>query len=300
MNDLKPRLQRLQNLPGAATVSVLRLDELDTYVTGNKGYKLKHNLLQMQAEGHERLLTFGGAYSNHLVAVAAAGRRLRIETIGVVRGELYEPLNPRLSFAASCGMHLHAMSRDDYRHKASEQILSRLRATYGDFYCIPEGGSNALGVRGCEEISDFLTWQSSAEKRLVALACGTGSTMAGLIRGLNKLCAFGVEVVGISVINAPGVITEAVSSWLYADGESCRIGWRTIDDCHFGGYAKTSQELNDFVAQYSGLHDIPLEPTYSGKLFWWLNRELQSGQLQEGAEVILIHSGGIFPDSNSQ
>ena len=148
MNDLKPRLQRLQNLPGAATVSVLRLDELDTYVTGNKGYKLKHNLLQMQAEGHERLLTFGGAYSNHLVAVAAVGRRLGLETIGVVRGEFNEPLNPRLSFAASCGMQLHAMSRAEYRHKASEQILSRLRATYGDFYCIPEGGAmhSALGV----------------------------------------------------------------------------------------------------------------------------------------------------------
>ena len=298
MHDLKPRLQRLQYLPDAAAVSVLRLDELDPYVTGNKGYKLKHNLLQMQAEGHARLLTFGGAYSNHLVAVAAIGRRLGIETIGVVRGELNEPLNPRLSFAVSCGMHLHAMSRADYWHKASEQILARLRAKYGDFYCIPEGGSNTLGVRGCEEISDFLTWESSAEKRLVALACGTGSTMAGLIRGLTKRCALNIEVVGISVINAPGVIERAVSSWLHEDGESCRIAWRTVDDCHFGGYAKTSPELSEFVAQYSGFHDIPLEPVYSGKLFWWLNRELQSGQLQEGAEVILIHSGGIFPDSN--
>ena len=153
-------------------------------------------------------------------------------------------------------------------------------------------------MRGCEEISDFLTWESSAEKRLVALACGTGSTMAGLIRGLTRRCALNIEVVGISVINAPGAIARAVSSWLYEDGESCRIVWRTIDDCHFGGYAKSSPELSDFVAQYSGLHDIPLEPIYSGKLFWWLNRELQSGQLQEGAEVILIHSGGIFPDSN--
>ena len=153
-------------------------------------------------------------------------------------------------------------------------------------------------MRGCEEISDFLTWESSAEKRLVALACGTGSTMAGLIRGLTKRCALGIEVVGISVINAPGVIERAVSSWLHEDGESCRIVWRTIDDCHFGGYAKTSPELSEFVAQYSGLHDVPLESVYSGKLFWWLNRELQSGQLQEGAEVILIHSGGIFPDSN--
>ena len=140
MHDLRPLLQRLQSLPDSAAVSVLRLDEFDPYVTGNKGYKLKHNLLQMQAEGHVRLLTFGGAYSNHMVAVAAIGRRLGIETIGVVRGGLNEPLNPRLSFAVSCGMHLHAMSRADYWHKASEQTLTRLRATYGDFYCIPEGG----------------------------------------------------------------------------------------------------------------------------------------------------------------
>ena len=113
MNDLKPCLQRLLSLPNAAAVSVLRRDELDPYVTGNNGYKLKHNLLLMQAEGHARLLTFRGAYSNHLVAVAAVGRRLGIETIRVVRGEFNEPLNPRLSFAVSCGMHLHAMSRAD-------------------------------------------------------------------------------------------------------------------------------------------------------------------------------------------
>ena len=106
MNDLKSRLQRLQYLPDAAGVSVLRLDELDPYVTWNKGYKLKHNLLRMQAEGHARLRTFGGAYSKHLVAVAAIGRRLGIEAIGIVRGELNEPLNPRLSFEVSCGMHL--------------------------------------------------------------------------------------------------------------------------------------------------------------------------------------------------
>ena len=188
------------------------------------------------------------------------------------------------------------LNRADYQRKESEQILSGLRATYGDFYCIPEGGSNALGVRGCEEITDFLRWGSSAEKRVVALACGTGSTMAGLIRGLTMRNAKGVEVVGISVINAPGVMQDAVSSWLDNGADSCVIRWRTIDDCHFGGYAKTSPELRDFVATYSSLHDMPLEPVYTGKLFWWLNRELQSGQFQEDTEVILIHSGGLFAD----
>ncbi len=296
MDNPQPRLQRLHTSPGAATVSVLRLDEIDPYVTGNKGFKLKHNLLKLQAEGHARLLTFGGAYSNHLVAVAAAGQRLGIETIGVVRGELIEPLNPRLSFALRCGMRLHAMTRADYHRKESEQTLSGLRATYGDFYCIPEGGSNALGVRGCEEITDFLSWGSLAVRRVVAMACGTGSTMAGLIRGLTMRGANDIEVVGISVINAPGLMEGAVSSWLDNDADSCGVRWWTIDDCHFGGYAKTSPELRDFVVTYSSLHDIPLEPVYTGKLFWWLNRELQSGQLQEDTEVILIHSGGLFPD----
>ena len=298
MNNLQPRLQRLNTLPNAATVSVLRLDELDPYVTGNKSFKLKYNLLKLQAEGHGRLLTFGGAYSNHLVAVAAAGQRLGIETIGVVRGEVAEPLNPRLRFASRCGMRLHAMSRADYQHKESEQILSALHGTYGDFYCIPEGGCNALGVMGCEEISDFLAWGSSAKKRVVALACGTGSTMAGLIRGLSARSASGIEVVGISVINAPGIMASAVSSWLHDDSGSCGIMWRTIDDCHFGGYAKTSPDLRHFVAEYSSVHNIPLEPVYTGKLFWWLNRELESGQLQEGTEVTLIHSGGLFPAGN--
>ena len=299
VNNLQPRLQRLHTLPGAVSVPVLRLDELDPYVTGNKGFKLKHNLLKLQAEGRSRLLTFGGAYSNHLVAVAAAGQRLGIDTIGVVPGELIGPLNPRLRFALRCGMRLHAMTRADYQHKESEQILSGLHAAYGDFYFIPEGGSNALGVRGCEEISDFLTWGSCAEKRVVALACGTGATMAGLIRGLTTRGAKGIEVVGISFINAPGAMASAVSSWLRDDAGSSGITWRTIDDCHFGGYAKTSPELCDFVDKYSGLHDIPLKPVYTGKLSWWLNRELHAGELQEGTEVILIHSGGLFPDSNS-
>ena len=139
MDNPQPRLQRLHTLPGAATVSVLRLDEIDPYVTGNKGFKLKHNLLKLQAEGHARLLTFGGAYSNHLVAVAAAGQRLGIETIGVVRGELIEPLNPRLSFALRCGMRLHAMTRADYQRKESEQILSGLARNLWRFLLHPGG-----------------------------------------------------------------------------------------------------------------------------------------------------------------
>ena len=295
MTELRPRLQRLQSMPGACPISVLRLDELDPYVTGNKGFKLKHNLLRLQLHDRTRLLTFGGAYSNHLVAVAAAGQRLGIETIGVVRGELNEPLNPRLAFASNCGMKLVAMTRADYRRKESDLILETLRGQHGDFYLIPEGGSNALGVRGCEEIADFLDWRTPAKKRVVALACGTGSTMAGVIRGLAAKNTSGIEVIGISSINAPGAVAKAVSSWLKQDNEPSGVKWRVVDDCHFGGYAKSSLELTDFISNFADSHDIQLEPVYTGKLFWWLNREIQSGQLKEGTEVILIHSGGLFP-----
>ena len=118
--------------------------------------------------------------------------------------------------------------------------------------------------------------------------------MAGLIKGLTKCCALARKVVGVSVINAPGVIAGAVSPWLHEDVESCRIVLWTIDDCHFGGYARARPELSDFFAQYSGLNDIPLEPVYSSRLSWRLNLELQSEQIQEGAGVTLIHSGGVF------
>ena len=156
-----------------------RDDLIHPQISGNKWRKLKYNLLEAHQQGHHTLLTFGGAYSNHLYAVAAAGREFGFRTIGLVRGEETSPLNPTLTFAQTCGMHLQYVSRDQYRHKADASWLVSLRQQYGDFYLLPEGGSNAQAVRGVAELvaEIDLSWS------YLCCPCGTGGTLAGLVAG---------------------------------------------------------------------------------------------------------------------
>ena len=293
-----PRLQRLHSPEFArhqVSVSVLRLDEINPLITGNKWFKLKLNLEEMGRQGHTQLLSFGGAYSNHLMAVAAAGQHFGLRTIGVIRGELVHPLNPALQFAVDHGMTLTSVSRSHYREKDSPEFIDSLKKQWGEFYLIPEGGSNALGVKGCEEIAAHLQWGEEAAQRKVALACGTGATMAGLLRGLAISQPSDLELIGVAVLKAPGYMAESVSGWLSGSDLAAGLSWRIDDDSHFGGYARTSVELDRFIADFSARHGIPLEPVYTGKLFWRMMQEIRDGRFSPGTEIILIHSGGFVP-----
>ena len=150
------------------SVNVLRLDKCHPQLAGNKWYKLKYNLLEFQQQPDLPILSFGGAYSNHLYALAAAGKLFGMRTIGVVRGEMPEPLNPVLAFAREQGMTLLPVSRGDYRRKQEPGFLEGLRVRFGDFHLLPEGGSNSLAIKGCEEIASLLKWHKAGSKQVVA------------------------------------------------------------------------------------------------------------------------------------
>lgn len=294
-----PRLQRLTASyldQRDIRLSVLRLDEINPLVFGNKWFKLKHNLLASQEQGFSRLLSFGGAYSNHLMAVAAAGQHYGLETIGVVRGELVRPLNPVLQFAADRGMQLHGISRSHYRQKDSPDFQEALSSRWGNFYLIPEGGSNALGVKGCKEIASLFAWDSDARRHLLAMACGTGATMAGIIQGAAATSATDLEILGVSVLKAPGYMSRNVSRWLDPDKLPSTLSWRIDDDSHFGGYARSNPELGRFISDFGEAHGIPLEPVYTGKLFWRLDQDIRSGRIAPGTDIIALHTGGYIPN----
>lgn len=280
------------------SLKVLRLDLIDPLLGGNKWFKLQRNIEAIRAAGNPRVLTFGGAWSNHLRAVAAAGQRFGFETVGLVRGELVEPLNPSLCLARGCGMHLQAMTRSDYRRKHEPDMLAWLEQEFGPHYLIPEGGSNAAGVQGCEMLADYLCWDHSAGHRVVALACGTGATMAGLIRGLQGKKQV-VHVLGVAVLKADGYIPDQVRRWL--GEESARpVSWQVIEDAHCGGYARSSVELEMFLEEFAGCSDMPVEPVYTGKLLFALHRQLGRGRFLPGTEIILLHTGGILPGNSRE
>jgi 1-aminocyclopropane-1-carboxylate deaminase len=259
-------------------------------IHGNKWFKLKHNIAYILQQGISRVLSFGGAYSNHIRALAALGEQLGIETIGVIRGERVEPLNPVLEFAERCGMGLTFVDRAAYRRKAELAMLDSLRQRFGEFYLLPEGGSNALGVQGCEELAQILA-APPLNPDFVMLPCGTGATIAGLIRGLTKLENRQISVLGVSVLKAPGYLHGEVAGWLRGIGGTPQ--WQVLEDFHCGGFGRTNPELSSFLSAFETYADIPLEPVYSGKLFHALFQLVEAGRFPSGSEILALHTGGL-------
>ncbi|NKB31899.1 MAG: pyridoxal-phosphate dependent enzyme [Pseudomonadales bacterium] len=278
-------------------LKVLRLDLLHPHLGGNKWFKLRLNLEQARQQGKNVLLSFGGAYSNHLRALAAAGKRFGFKTIGLVRGELTEPLNPVLQFAQEQGMHLVPMDRTSYRLKHTESFLTELQENYADAYVIPEGGSNRLGVLGCKEIVNFLPPGNSGESRILALACGTAATMSGLIAGIAERNIQATEVLGFSVLKASGYLSSEIETNLsnyFPEQNLNKVPWKIEERFHGGGYAKSNPELNGFLSEWQQSSSMPIEPVYTGKLFWGLKQMIELGEIERGSEVIALHSGGVY------
>ena len=297
--DIKPpRLETVECdllLRHDIVLNVLRLDTIHPFIHGNKWYKLKRNLEHFQQKGVRRVLSFGGAYSNHLYALAAAGKHYSINTLGLVRGEIPDPLNPVLSFASDQGMELVPVSRSDYRRKNDKSFVEGLRTRFGDFQLLPEGGSNLLAVQGCEEIASLLRWKHPHRPKIVALSCGTGATMAGLICGLSDLeTERATLVLGIGVLKAEGYLPQEVRNWLELNRCNMPNKWRLEEHYHCGGYARSNSELRSFMEEFSTFSDIPLEPVYTGKLFMALFDMIVRGAIPRGAQLIAIHTGGIY------
>ena len=267
---------------------VKRDDLLHPNISGNKWRKLKYNLLEAKRLGHSMLLTFGGAYSNHLAATAAAGKVFNFSTLGIVRGEKVLPMNPTLKYAEMCGMELKYMSRANFRNKNQNTIFEDLKINPNAYYTLPEGGSNCLALKGVAELVMELNAQLASPPDYICTACGTGATLAGLILGMKgKGKAIGVPVL-------KGDFMEKEVNWFL---EKCDVpsfsNWQIMDGYHFGGYAKFKPALLDFINQFKSDHGIALDPIYTGKLMYAIFDLAGKGFFEEGATVVMLHTGGL-------
>lgn len=254
-------------------------------IAGNKYWKLKYNLLAAQRNG-QRLLTFGGAYSNHIHATAAAGAAIGLPTIGLIRGELPTPLNPTLAFAQTHGMTLIATSRSDYRRRYDPDYLAALQHRYPDALLLPEGGSNPLAIHGCTEL---LSPDEYARHDFIACAVGTGGTLAGLAAAAPT----NVRLLAFPALKGAQFLAPDVAQLQQAAGYPPRDNITWLHDYHFGGYAKHRPELIDFINTFKAQHAIPLDPIYTGKLLYGLHDLIAQGFFPAGSRVLAIHSGGL-------
>ncbi|MDZ4261198.1 MAG: pyridoxal-phosphate dependent enzyme [Pseudomonadota bacterium] len=264
---------------------IKRSDLVHPTISGNKWYKLKHNLLAARQQGYQTLLTFGGAYSNHIHALAAAGHEYGFKTIGMIRGETYQPLNATLQFAVDHGMMLHYLNRADYRLKESVQFVEQLQQRFGEFYLLPEGGTNELAVQGCRELLADVVEPFD----LVACACGTGGSFAGVVAALNGKH----QALAVAVLKGAEFLRDVVQQWVLQSTRQQFDNWQIESDYHHGGYAKTTPELLAFVRRFERLHGIPLDPVYTGKLFFALYVLVQQQHFARGTTLLAIHSGGL-------
>ncbi|GAA1242669.1 pyridoxal-phosphate dependent enzyme [Prauserella halophila] len=264
------------------TVYLKRDDLIHPEVPGNKWRKLKYNLAAVKDQGHKRLLTFGGAYSNHIRATAAAGHYVGLETVGVVRGEEHLPLNESLAYAARRGMALTYLDRAAYRRKTEQDVLEALVAEFGPCYVVPEGGSNGLGVRGCAELPSEI----GIDFDVVCCATGSGGTVAGIASGLNG----NSRALGFAVLKGGQFLHEEVRR-LQRDatgGETAN--WALDYDFHFGGYAKRKPELDDFIEDFEARHGITLDWVYEAKMMYGLFHRIGSGDFARGTTLVAVLS----------
>ena len=266
---------------GNFQIAVKREDLLHPLISGNKFRKLKYNLKEAKNRQHDTLLTFGGAFSNHILAVAAAGNEFGFKTIGIIRGEeLLDNYrqNPTLLKAEQLGMNFVFVSREEYRYKTETKYIEDLREKYGDFYLIPEGGTNALAVKGCEEILTL----DDAEFDYVCCAVGTGGTISGIIN-CSKPCQ---KVLGFPALKGD-FLQEDIRKFATNDN------WELITDYHFGGYAKTTPQLIDFMNDFYDQYKIPLDPIYTGKMVFGVFDLIKKNYFSKNAKILLIHTGGL-------
>lgn len=280
--ELAPTLEiRLPELSASGIHLFLRREDL-LYpdLSGNKFRKLKYNLEAMRGQGLDCLLTFGGAYSNHIHAVAVAGKSQGFRTIGVIRGEELAggPLNPTLSDAREAGMELVFVSREEYKMRNHGEYLRGLQARFGPCYLLPEGGTNAEAIRGCAEIlrpgDESFDW--------VCVPVGTGGTLAGLAQAVTP----GQRVRGYSALRAAGL------------GESLRqfvpgSHWELSGGFHFGGYARVDVRLIEFINRFHAGTGVPLDPVYTGKMLFGILEEARRGFFGPGSRILAVHTGGL-------
>lgn len=252
-------------------------------VSGNKWWKLKYNLAEAMKKSHDTILTFGGAYSNHIYATAAAAHELKLNSIGIIRGEEALPLNPTLQFAVHRGMKLHYISRSAYREKSILLQSKALQQRFGKFYMIPEGGTNVLAIRGCEEFGRLIDLIPS---NYICLPVGTGGTMSGIVRGISP----GKKVLGFSVLKD--------GRFLRAEIEKFTAGlqsghWQLLTEYGYGGYGKRNAMVSTFIKSFFDYTKVPLDFVYTGKMMCAVFDLIEKHYFKKGETILAIHTGGL-------
>lgn len=270
------------NLPNGIQLFIKREDQLHPIISGNKFRKLKYNIQEAKKLGHATLLTFGGAYSNHILAVAGAGAEFGFSTIGIIRGEELESKiaeNPTLAKAQQLGMRFYFVSRTAYRDKEEITFVNHLQEKFGNFYLIPEGGTNDLAIKGCEEI---LTSEDKSYFTHIACAVGTGGTISGLINSSGQK----QQIIGFSSLKG-AFLSDVIRNF------ATQENWHTNCDYHFGGYGKVSDELISFLNRFYQETRIPLDPVYTGKMMFGIFDLIEKDYFPPGAKILAIHTGGL-------
>lgn len=268
------------------TLFIKREDEIHPFVSGNKFRKLKYNIQEAKHQQKETLLTFGGAYSNHIVATAVAGKIADLKTIGVIRGEelaldLQRTLatNSTLKQAHENGMKFHFVTREEYREKLEFVFIESLKNKFGDFYTIPEGGTNNFAVKGCEEILN----EDDNKFDYICVCVGTGGTISGLINSVKQ----DQKVIGFPALKGD-FLKKEITPFVKRNKH-----WNLVNEYHFGGYAKYNSELISFINTFYKETKIPLDPVYTGKMVFGVLDLIGKDYFKPNTKILLIHTGGL-------
>lgn len=265
-------------------LAIKRLDLIHPLISGNKFFKLKYNLEEAVNKGYKSILTFGGAYSNHIQASAAATKLFGLNSIGLIRGEETLPLNPTLDFAQSQGMKIEYVNRADYRRKNETEYLDELKKKYPNCFIIPEGGTNSLAIQGTAEILE----DGDKDYSDIILSIGTGGTFTGILKSLQP----NQKALGISSLKG-SFINKEISELLEKNQILTNGEWEINTAYHFGGYAKYNQVLIDFIWEFYESFGIVLDPIYTGKMMFGIWDLIKKDQFLKGSKVLAIHTGGL-------
>ena len=257
---------------------IKRTDQTHQHISGNKWFKLKYNLIEAKKQGFKTLLTFGGAYSNHIAATACAAKENGLKSVGVIRGEQHFPLNPTLQFAKDNRMLLRYVSRSDYREKTTPDFLEQLKVKFGDFYLIHEGGTNEFAIQGTAEILDTNDTQD-----YICCPVGTGGTISGIINTSTDK----QTVIGFPAIKGFYELKKDIE--IRVNKSNCNF----ISTYVGGGYAKVNKKLVEFINEFNTEHDIPLDAVYTGKMMLGILDLITKDYFPNGSSILAIHTGGL-------
>lgn len=275
---------KLPNLGVKHNLYLKRDDLIHEKISGNKWRKLKYNIIEAKEKGIKRLLTFGGAYSNHIHAFAYAGKLFGFETIGIIRGEFANENNSTLTESQRFGMKIFRVSKEIYKDRNSVIFHKKLKEQFGDIHIIPEGGTNYIALKGAAEIVN----DEAKEFDYICAASGTGGTVAGILLGSS----LHQTIISVPILKNGLFIKSIIESFMREYGVT-KTNFQVIDNYHLGGYAKFNFELFRFIQEFYYLNGVNLDPVYTGKLLFSIRELIKTGYFPKEKRILAIHTGGL-------